>query len=123
MFERKSIVEKDVLFDLLNRIAHCFVRAAGIGALQALSKEAYFTALQGMVAGVYSGLTYGLKEARGVHEWVPIIIKWKNNALAGALTGGALALTLDHTSHEKIVQCVITGAALSTAANILAGVL
>ncbi|XP_057785618.1 outer envelope pore protein 16-2, chloroplastic-like isoform X2 [Salvia miltiorrhiza] len=116
MFERKSIVEKDVLFDLLNRIAHCFVRAAGIGALQALSKEAYFTALQGMVAGVYSGLTYGLKEARGVHEW-------KNNALAGALTGGALALTLDHTSHEKIVQCVITGAALSTAANILAGVL
>lgn len=25
----------------------------------------------GLAAGVYSGLTYGLKEARGVHDWVP----------------------------------------------------
>lgn len=47
----------------------------------------------------------------------------KNSALAGALTGGALAMTLDNSSHEKIVQCVITGAAISTAANLLAGVL
>ncbi|KAG6431397.1 hypothetical protein SASPL_109476 [Salvia splendens] len=173
MFDKKNLetrsvldelrnFEKNVFFDLghplLNRIADCFVRAAGIGAVQALSKEAYFTAVEGcngdtvaspkkarqvaalrgetnqksvealmkrtgketlqwgMVAGVYSGLTYGLKEARGSHDW-------KNSALAGALTGGALALTLDHSSHEKVVQCVITGAALSTAANLLAGVL
>lgn len=24
----------------------------------------------GMAAGLYSGLTYGLKETRGVHDWV-----------------------------------------------------
>jgi hypothetical protein len=24
----------------------------------------------GLAAGVYSGLTYGLKEARGAHDWV-----------------------------------------------------
>ncbi|KAH6769607.1 Mitochondrial import inner membrane translocase subunit Tim17/Tim22/Tim23 family protein [Perilla frutescens var. hirtella] len=159
---------ENVFFDfghpLLNRIAESFVRAAGIGAVQALSKEAYFTAVEGcdgdtksslsseasapkkaqtlpglrgetnqksvealikrtgketlqwgMVAGVYSGLTYGLKEARGIHDW-------KNSALAGAITGGALALTLDNNSHEQMVQCVITGAAISTAANLLAGI-
>ncbi|CAL5393422.1 unnamed protein product [Camellia sinensis] len=32
---------------LLNRIAHCFIKAAGIGAIQAVPHEAYFTALEG----------------------------------------------------------------------------
>ena len=27
----------------------------------------------GLAAGVYSGLTYGLKEARGSHDWVMFI--------------------------------------------------
>lgn len=26
--------------------------------------------ISGLAAGMYSGLTYGLKEARGVHDWV-----------------------------------------------------
>lgn len=31
----------------------------------------YLVVGAGLAAGVYSGLTYGLKEARGVHDWVP----------------------------------------------------
>ncbi|KAL0414814.1 UNVERIFIED_CONTAM: Outer envelope pore protein 16-2, chloroplastic [Sesamum radiatum] len=133
--------EKGFFFDLghplLNRIAESFVRAAGIGAVQAVSREAYLTAVErvnnrksvealvkstgkesmqwGIAAGMYSGLTYRLKEARGVHDW-------KNSALAGGITGAALALTTDEHSHEQVVQCAITGAAISTAANLLTGI-
>ncbi|KAL3508154.1 hypothetical protein ACH5RR_033536 [Cinchona calisaya] len=170
--ETRSIIDelrnldKNGLFDLghplLNRIAESFVKAAGIGAVQAVAREAYFTAVEGagvdtsgmppeisagkkqrfpdlrgetngktvealvkgtgkeslqwgLAAGMYSGLTYGLKEARGVHDW-------KNSAMAGAITGAALALTSDGHSHEQIVQCAITGAAISTAANLLTGI-
>ncbi|KAG6474819.1 hypothetical protein ZIOFF_064034 [Zingiber officinale] len=165
------------LFDLghpfLNRIAESFVKAAGIGAMQAFTREAYTAGVEGagshpgfsdiadknrisglkgenckksleamviaiklnhstdrsivkttgreslqwgMAAGVYSGLTYGFREARGTHDW-------KNSAVAGAIAGAAVALTSDQASRERIVQCAITGAALSTAAKLLAGVL
>ncbi|KAK6930253.1 hypothetical protein RJ641_004347 [Dillenia turbinata] len=159
--------DKGGLYDLghplLNRIAESFVKAAGIGAIQAVSREAYFTAVEstgldsgnvvpsevsgakkhrfsdlrgesnrksleamvkgtgkeslqwGLAAGMYSGLTYGLKEARGAHDW-------KNSAVAGAITGAALALTSDDSSREQIIQCAITGAAISTAANLLSGI-
>lgn len=46
----------------------------------------------------------------------------KSSALAGAVTGAALALTTDHHSHEHLVQFAITGAAISTAANLLTGI-
>ncbi|XP_019418808.1 PREDICTED: outer envelope pore protein 16-2, chloroplastic-like isoform X2 [Lupinus angustifolius] len=157
--------EKGTVFDLghplLNRITHCFLNAAGIGAVQAVARDAYFTAIQGvdgsggippeissvkkngfpglrgetsnksleamvksagkeslqwgLAAGMYSGLTYGLKEARGAHDW-------KNSAVAGAITGATLALTLEDSTHEHIMQCAITGAAISTAANLLTGI-
>ncbi|EXB55731.1 hypothetical protein L484_007726 [Morus notabilis] len=170
--ENKSFMEELRSFDkggffelghpLLNRVAESFIKAAGIGAIQAVSREAYFTAFEGenssssvgateipgakkhrfpdlrgetnrksleamvkntgkeslqwgLAAGVYSGLTYGLKEARGAHDW-------KNSAVAGALTGVALALTSDDTTHEQVVHCAITGAAISTAANLLSGI-
>nr|XP_043614214.1 outer envelope pore protein 16-2, chloroplastic [Erigeron canadensis] len=163
--ELKSFDRKGGLFDLghplLNRMAESFVKAAGIGAVQAVSREAYFTAIEGgdsssippeiptsqrrhrfselrgetnrnsvealvksigkeslqwgLAAGMYSGLTYGLREARGVHDW-------KSSAMAGAITGAALALTFDDSSHEEIVQGAITGAAISTAANLLTGI-
>nr|GME06217.1 outer envelope pore protein 16-2, chloroplastic-like [Ipomoea batatas] len=149
------------LFDLghplLNRIVDSFVKAAGIGAVQAVAREAYFTAVEGasgdtapeiggvkkhhtfasvlkgennknsvealikntgkqsmqwgFAAGVYSGLTYGLREAQGVHDW-------RNSALAGA----ALAMTTKDHSHDHVIQCAITGAAISTAANLLKGI-
>lgn len=46
----------------------------------------------------------------------------KSSAVAGAITGAALALTSDDSSHEQIVQLAITGAAVSTAANLLTGI-
>ncbi|XP_027339297.1 outer envelope pore protein 16-2, chloroplastic [Abrus precatorius] len=160
-FDKKGLF--DLGHPLLNRIAESFVKAAGIGAVQAVSREAYFTAIEGtgvdnsgglpteisgakknclpglrgetssksvealvkktgkeslqwgVAAGIYSGLTYGLKEARGAHDW-------KNSAVAGAITGATLALTLENSTHEQIVQCAITGAAISTAANLLTGI-
>ncbi|KAL8216328.1 hypothetical protein R6Q57_023165 [Mikania cordata] len=72
--------------------------------------------VSGLAAGLYSGLTYGLTEARGVHDW-------KNSAVAGAMTGAALALTSDKSCHEQIVQFAITGAAASTLANLLTEIL
>ncbi|KAG6392970.1 hypothetical protein SASPL_147199 [Salvia splendens] len=168
--ETRSLIDELRSFDsggffdlghpLLNRMAESFVRAAGIGAIQAVAREAYFTAVEsgggdasgsippetgkhhrfpnlrgaggnsvealvistgkesvqwGLAAGAYSGLTYGLKEARGVHDW-------KNSALAGAITGAALAMTCEYHSHEQVVQYAITGAAISAAANILTGI-
>nr|AFK34430.1 unknown [Lotus japonicus] len=174
--ETRALLDKVSSFDkneglfnlghpLLNRIAECFVKAAGIGAVQAVSREGYSITIQGtrgvdsnngsippelsgakknhlpglrgetnsksfeamvlksgkeslqwgVAAGIYSGLTYGLKEARGAHDW-------KNSAVAGAITGASLALTLEDVSHDQIVQCAITGAAISTAANLLTGI-
>ncbi|KAF2543675.1 hypothetical protein F2Q68_00030528 [Brassica cretica] len=202
--------EKASLFDLghplLNRVADSFVKAAGVGALQAVSREAYFTVVDGkspatflfsvkicqennrssenlindnsgtgfdsssmgppsedtgskkhrfpnlrgpltisstrnyrensskslealvkntgkeslqwgLAAGLYSGITYGMKEARGgAHDW-------RNSAVAGALTGAAMAMTTsERTSHEQVVQSALTGAAISTAANLLSSV-
>ncbi|KAJ6312355.1 hypothetical protein OIU77_013984 [Salix suchowensis] len=84
--------------------------------LEALVRNTGKESLQwGIAAGVYAGLTYGLRESRGVHDW-------KNSAVAGAITGVALALTTNDKSHEQIVQCAITGAAITTAANLLTGI-
>ncbi|KAG6394783.1 hypothetical protein SASPL_145373 [Salvia splendens] len=68
--ETRSLIEKLRSFDsggffdlghpLLNRMAESFVRAAGIGAIQAVAREAYFTAVES--AGGNS------VEALSVHE-------------------------------------------------------
>ncbi|EMS68749.1 hypothetical protein TRIUR3_14005 [Triticum urartu] len=173
-------LEKNWMLDLghplLNRVADSFVKAAGIGAIQAVTRDSYFMAIEGesggtgavsgatgsskrtfpdlnggtsnsksaeamvksvskesfqwgkqcspynfvdvvagLAAGMHSGLTYGLAEVRGTHDW-------KNSALAGAVTGAAVALTSDNASHEQVVQCAITGAALSAAANVLSDI-
>lgn len=158
-------LEKNWMLDLghplLNRVADSFVKAAGIGAIQAVTRDSYFMAVEGesggtgavsdatgtrkrtfpdlngtnnsksaeamvkgvskesfqwgLAAGMHSGLTYGLTEVRGTHDW-------KNSAVAGAVTGAALALTSDNASHEQVVQCAITGAALSAAANVLSDI-
>ncbi|KAK3151397.1 hypothetical protein QOZ80_3AG0245330 [Eleusine coracana subsp. coracana] len=160
---RSGLEQKNWMLDLghplLNRIAESFVKAAGIGAAQAVARESYFMAIDageggsvsgatgskkrtfpdlngtnsnksaeamvknvskeslqwGLAAGMHSGLTYGLTEVRGTHDW-------RNSVVAGAITGAAVALTSDRASHEQVVQCAIVGAALSTAANVLSGV-
>ncbi|PPD71135.1 hypothetical protein GOBAR_AA35975 [Gossypium barbadense] len=84
----------------------------------------------GLAAGLYSGITYGLQEARGAHDWLTstpllvadIVCMQKNSAVAGALTGMTVALTCEKPCQEHVLQCAITGAALSTAANLLTGV-
>ncbi|KAB2014854.1 hypothetical protein ERO13_D09G236000v2 [Gossypium hirsutum] len=84
--------------------------------LEAMVKSTGKESLQwGLAAGLYSGITYGLQEARGAHDW-------KNSAVAGALTGMTVALTCEKPCQEHVLQCAITGAALSTAANLLTGV-
>ncbi|BAF04747.2 Os01g0303300, partial [Oryza sativa Japonica Group] len=74
-----------------------------------------FSFLAGLAAGVYSGLTYGLREARGCHDW-------KNSAVAGAIAGVAVALTGDTGNADHMVHFAITGAALSSAASLLSGI-
>ncbi|KAJ0968190.1 hypothetical protein J5N97_025107 [Dioscorea zingiberensis] len=61
--------------------------------------------LQGLAVGMYSGLTYGLKEAHGSHDW-------KNSVVAGAITGATLALTTEDA--VSWADCSMCGAALST---------
>nr|AAV84280.1 dehydration up-regulated putative membrane pore protein [Xerophyta humilis] len=163
--EIKGGWDKGWMFDLghplLNRVTESFVKAAGIGAIQAVTREGYFITVEGsrsnndgtpdmtagknnrfpnlrgenssksleemvkatgkeafqwgLAAGVYSGLTYGLKEARGTHDW-------KNSAIAGAITGAALALTTEKSNSDHVVQSAVTGAAISTVANLLRGI-
>ncbi|EPS58527.1 hypothetical protein M569_16286, partial [Genlisea aurea] len=166
-FDELKGFDGDDLFDLghplLNRIGESFIKAAGVGAVQALSRQTVlkihdvsgqnssdnphetggskryrcFLGLGennsksvealvkssgkeslkwGLAAGIYSGVSYGLKEATGVHDW-------KNSAFAGAVTGAALALTSDDHSGEEVMQCAISGAAISTAAHLLSGIL
>ncbi|XP_062208404.1 outer envelope pore protein 16-2, chloroplastic-like [Phragmites australis] len=152
----------DLGHPLLSRVADSFIRAAGVGAARAVSREAYFVTVEGLsggdtagldasgpkrshfssirgddgqksldavvksagkeafqwglAAGVHSGITYGLREARGCHDW-------KNSAVAGAIAGVAVALTGDAGGHsDKIVHFAITGAALSSAASLLSGI-
>ncbi|KQK04083.1 outer envelope pore protein 16-2, chloroplastic [Brachypodium distachyon] len=150
----------DLGHPLLNRVADSFIRAAGVGATRAVSREAYFVTVEGLgsgdaaaldsnakrnhfssirgddgqksldavvksagkeafqwglAAGVYSGITYGLREARGCHDW-------KNSAIAGAIAGAAVALTGDTGHADHVVHFAITGAALSSAATMLSGI-
>ncbi|KAK8507153.1 hypothetical protein V6N13_069944 [Hibiscus sabdariffa] len=85
--------------------------------LEAMVKRTGKESLEwGLAAGLYSGITYGLQEARGTHDW-------KNSAVAGALTGMTMALTCERGSHEHLLRSAITGAAISTAANLLTGML
>ncbi|CAM6033952.1 unnamed protein product [Sphagnum compactum] len=128
----------DVLIDLghplVNRVVDGFIKAGGVGAIQAGAQDAVRSlfseesdqrslehaaqrmgkeALQwGLVAGMYTGITYATKEARGVHDW-------KNALLGGALTGAALSLTEPNPRTDHIISGAITGGAIATAAEFL----
>uniref|UniRef100_A0A0E0FKQ1 Uncharacterized protein n=1 Tax=Oryza nivara TaxID=4536 RepID=A0A0E0FKQ1_ORYNI len=125
----------DLGHPLVNRVADSFIRAAGVGAARAglegtrpgwttpsrgaISREVKSAGKEafqwGLAAGVYSGLTYGLREARGCHDW-------KNSAVAGAIAGVAVALMGDTGNADHMVHFAITGAALSSAASLLSGI-
>ncbi|PSR85085.1 Outer envelope pore protein like [Actinidia chinensis var. chinensis] len=124
--------DKGSLFDLghslLNRVAESLVKAAGVRDnggfwwIATRDQQQQETSIprpqrsrtlgKNLCSGdwlleMYFGLTYGLKEARGTHDW-------KNSAVAEAFTGMALALALtpDDSSHEQTVQSAIIGAAI-----------
>uniref|UniRef100_A0A0E0MV74 Uncharacterized protein n=1 Tax=Oryza rufipogon TaxID=4529 RepID=A0A0E0MV74_ORYRU len=105
----------DLGHPLVNRVADSFIRAAGVGAARAVKSAGKEAFQWGLAAGVYSGLTYGLREARGCHDW-------KNSAVAGAIAGVAVALTGDTGNADHMVHFAITGAALSSAASLLSGI-
>lgn len=125
----------DLGHPLINRVFDGFVKVGGVGALHAASQDSYRylvsedsgnkktleqsfqrigkDAVQwGLVASVYSGVTYGISEARGVHDW-------KNALLGGALTGAALSLTETNPGTDRVLRGAITGGAIATAAEIL----
>jgi hypothetical protein len=128
----------DVLIDLghplVNRVVDGFIKAGGVGAIHAGAQDAVRAlfveetnqkslehsaqrmgkeALQwGLVAGMYTGLTNALTEARGVHDW-------KNALLGGALTGAALSLTEPNPRADRVISGAITGGAIATAAEFL----
>jgi hypothetical protein len=124
----------DLGHPLINRVFDGFVKVGGVGALHAASQDSYRFLLSeetnkktleqsfqrigkdavqwGLVAAVYSGTTYGIQEARGVHDW-------KNALLGGALTGAALSLTEQNPGTDRVLRGAITGGAIATAAEIL----
>ncbi|KAK7264567.1 hypothetical protein RJT34_32176 [Clitoria ternatea] len=89
-----------------------------IGAIQAGSCEAHFSAVEGAMLnasphGTRLDNTAGMpSEVSGAKKHC--LHGLKNSAVAGAITGATLALTSENSSHEQIVQCAITGAAIST---------
>uniref|UniRef100_A0A0R0G1E5 Uncharacterized protein n=1 Tax=Glycine max TaxID=3847 RepID=A0A0R0G1E5_SOYBN len=61
-FNKKGLL--DLGHPLLNRIFESFVKAAGIGAVQAVSREAYFTAIDGTGADNSGGLPPEISSAK-----------------------------------------------------------
>jgi len=124
----------DLGHPLINRVFDGFVKVGGVGALHAATQDSvkYLTSEEGskksletsaqrvgkdavqwgLVAGVYSGVSYGIAEARGVHDW-------KNALLSGALTGAALSLTESNPGTDRVLRGAITGGAIATAAEFL----
>ncbi|KAI5074813.1 hypothetical protein GOP47_0010774 [Adiantum capillus-veneris] len=124
----------DLGHPLLNRVVDGFVKVGGVGVLHAATQDATRMLLQeetnkhslenmvqragkeavqwGLVAGVYSGMTYAMQEARGTHDW-------KNALLGGALTGAAFSLTESNVKQDSVLRGAITGAAIATASEFL----
>lgn len=128
----------DVMVDLgnplLNRVVDGFIKVGGIGALHAAAQDSYRLTLQeetsqrslektarrlgkealqwGLAAGVYTGVTYSMQEARGISDW-------RNPLVGGAITGAALSLTETDPRLDRVVQSAVTGSAIASAAEFL----
>ncbi|XP_056172543.1 outer envelope pore protein 16-2, chloroplastic-like isoform X4 [Syzygium oleosum] len=92
----------DLGHPLLNRIAESFIKAAGIGAVQAVSREAYFTAVEDdeRVAGVNLTGT-GLDSGNGVPE-IPGAKKHRFPELRGATNRNSLEAMVKSTGKESL---------------------
>jgi hypothetical protein len=66
-FDRKGLF--DLGHPLVNRIAESFVKAAGIGAVQAVSRDAYFIATQGLSLSLSLSTYYYLHKIICMHNY------------------------------------------------------
>lgn len=66
----------------------------------------------GAIAGVYTGMEYGMQQTRGTHDW-------KNAMLGGALTGAILNVADSKYTRDNMLRSAATGGALATAAELL----
>ncbi|KNA19390.1 hypothetical protein SOVF_062040 [Spinacia oleracea] len=134
---RSSFAKVDVVVDtgnpLLDRTVDGFLKIGAVAATRAVAEDAYHVAKRGSistkdaehtlkkmckegaywgtVAGVYTGMEYGIRRARGTSDW-------KNAMIAGALTG-ALTSAVTSGEKDKIVLDALTGGAVATAAEFI----
>lgn len=128
----------DVFIDMghpfLNRTVDSFLKIGLVGASHSAVQES-FTCLRkesiskgdieagvkkmateglqwGAIAGIYTGMEYGMQQTRGRHDW-------KNAMLGGALTGAILTLSDSKYNREKLIRSAATGGAIATAAELL----
>eukprot|EP00250_Pteridium_aquilinum_P031200 c43230_g1_i1 orf=212-655(+) len=128
----------DVFIDLghpfLNRTLDGFLKIGTVGVAHAAAQDIY-TSLKkesvskhdlqhmvkrmgkegvqwGAVAGVYTGMQYGMERVRGKRDW-------KNALLGGALTGALLTFCDKSHSRDKMIEGAITGGAIATASELL----
>ncbi|KAL2902067.1 Outer envelope pore protein 16 chloroplastic [Bienertia sinuspersici] len=130
---RSSFAKVNVVIDtgnpLLDRSVDGFLKIGTVAATRAVAEDAYHIAKRGSiatkdlkkmckegaywgtVAGVYTGMEYGVGRIRGTYDW-------KNAMIAGALTGG-LASAVTNGNKDKIVMDALTGGAVATAAEFI----
>eukprot|EP00249_Psilotum_nudum_P026972 c34144_g1_i1 orf=101-544(+) len=124
----------DMGHPFLNRTVDGFLKIGGVGAAHAAAQE-IFRCLKkesaskrdfeqavkkmgkeglhwGLVAGVYTGMQYGMERVRGKRDW-------KNALLGGALTGALLAFGEKSYNKDTMIQSAITGGAIATASEFL----
>ncbi|EFJ27319.1 hypothetical protein SELMODRAFT_141946 [Selaginella moellendorffii] len=128
----------DIVIDMgnpfLNRTVDGFFKIGAVSAGHAAGQEAYkvlkkqtvtkhdleYTLKRmgkdglhwGAIAGLYTGMEYGIERVRGKHDW-------KNAMLGGAVTGALVSFGEHRYSRDKMVQNAIAGAAIATASEFL----
>jgi len=135
-WEAPSRIKVDLGNRLANTVVDSFVNVGLVGAAHGLAQEGINQGLNsdnakqfnfektakdaarqglewGAVSAVYTGVNYGLEQARdGRRDWV-------NSLAAGALTGALYAASRDGGSNDQVAKSALTGAALATAAEFL----
>eukprot|EP00252_Welwitschia_mirabilis_P018596 TRINITY_DN4129_c0_g1_i1.p1 TRINITY_DN4129_c0_g1~~TRINITY_DN4129_c0_g1_i1.p1 ORF type:complete len:148 (+),score=25.44 TRINITY_DN4129_c0_g1_i1:151-594(+) len=124
----------DMGHPLLNRTVDGFFKIGAVGASKAIIQEGYHCldkgsvskhdfkrtlkkmgkeGLQwGTVAGVYTGVEYGVERVRGRRDW-------KNALISGALTGAIISFGENSHSKDKVVKNAILGGAIATASEFI----
>jgi len=119
---------------LLNRTLDGFLKIGTVGASRVVVEETYGALSKGRVtkhdlehtfkkmgkegfkwgavAGVYTGVEYGVERIRGRRDWM-------NALISGAVTGAAMSFSDNHYSRDKMIKDAITGGAIATAAEFI----